>query len=411
MSFAIKETRAISGELAEELLAEFGSPLYVICEAAIRDRYRRFDGALRAAGLRAAVGYSIKTNFLTAVCRVLREEGCLGEIVSGFEHEVAKKAGFNDERLIFNGPYKRREELERLAGKARINVESIQEIEALEEIAGTRGEVSIGIRVHMRVGDLAWSRFGFSLDDGEADAAIERIRRSPGLRLTGIHAHVGTNIVDLSLLETAYGRLCCKAADFVAAGFPLEYIDLGGGFAAPGARLYGREDEFVPAIEAYVDTIARSVCRVLPREPRPLVIIEPGRALVSEAGAVLTRVVTKHGDSEGCSIVTDAGINTVPSAQGLSHEVRNLSRRRSAAVPVDVRGPLCMQNDCLSRDLLLPEPEPGDILCIYETGAYDFSHSLQFIRLRPAVVMLSEDGSPRLVRRAESPVDLLALDA
>ena len=70
-----------------------------------------------------------------------------------------------------------------------------------------------------------------------------------------------------------------------------------------------------------------------------------------------------------------------------------------------------MQNDCLSRDLLLPEPEPGDILCIYETGAYDFSHSLQFIRLRPAVVMLSEDGSPRLVRRAESPVDLLAFDA
>src|SRR5207245_508004 len=150
--------------------------------------YRRFDGALRAAGLRATVAYSIKTNFLTAVCRLLQEEGCLGEIVSGFEHEVAKKAGFNDERLIFNGPYKRREELERMAGKARINVESIQEIEVLKEIAKTRGEVPIGLRVHMRVGDLAWSRFGFSLDDGEADAAIERIRRSPGLRLTGIHA-------------------------------------------------------------------------------------------------------------------------------------------------------------------------------------------------------------------------------
>jgi diaminopimelate decarboxylase len=408
---AIKETREISGEFAEELLAEFGSPLYVLCEAAIRDRYRRFDGALRAAGLRAAIAYSIKTNYLTAVCRLLQEEGALGELVSGFEYEVAKKAGFSDERLIFNGPYKRREELERLAGKGRINVESIQEIEALEHIARTRGDIAVGLRVHMQVGDLAWSRFGFRLDDGEADAAIECIGRSPGLRLTGIHAHVGTNIVDLSLLETAYGRLCCKAADLLAAGFPLEYVDLGGGFAAPGARLYGHEDEFVPAIDAYVDTMVRSVCRVFPREPRPLMIIEPGRALISEAGAVVTRVVSKHGDSEGCSIVTDAGINTVPSAQGLSHEIRNLSRPDNPNGPVDVRGPLCMQNDCLSRELLLPEPEPGDILCIYETGAYDFSHSLQFIRLRPAVVILSQDGSPRLVRRAERPADLLALEA
>src|SRR5205823_327883 len=137
------------------------SPLYVISEATIRERYRRFVRAFETTSLRAAVSYSIKTNYLTAVCRVLQEEGALGEIVSGFEYEVAKKAGFPDECLIFNGPYKRRDDLERLAGRARINVESLQEIDALESIAAGRGEVAVGIRVHMRVGDLAWSRFGF----------------------------------------------------------------------------------------------------------------------------------------------------------------------------------------------------------------------------------------------------------
>jgi diaminopimelate decarboxylase len=109
-------------------------------------------------------------------------------------------------------------------------------------------------------------------------------------------------------------------------------------------------------------------------------------------------------------VVADAGINLVPSAQGLQHEIRNLSRASGPAVHVDVRGPLCMQVDLLGRDVEMAEPEVGDILAVYETGAYDFGHSFQFIRLRPAVVMIEAAGLARLIRRAETTADLLAFE-
>jgi diaminopimelate decarboxylase len=402
-----------SGLDAGDLVRRFGSPLCVILEPLIRDRYQRLYGALNEEGVPAQIAYSVKTNYLTAVCRVFEQEGAFAEIVSGVEHVIVGRAGFPDDRIVFNGPYKTRDELAALAGRGRINVESLSELDVLESIGRERDAVlSAGLRINLPIGVVPWSRFGFSLSEGEAREAVEHIKRLPHIRLGGLHTHIGTNLTNLEAFAEATRLMCECAHSLISEGEEIEYLDLGGGFAAPRSRLLDIPEESwsVPALEDYGRTISTVFRRYFPSEPAPLLFVEPGRAMVSESGVVLTTVVSKRNVGGRLSVVLDGGINIVPSAQGIKHEVRNLSRTDGPAVPVDVYGPMCMQVDTLGAGVALVEPQTGDVLGVFDTGAYDFAHSIQFIRLRPAVAAVNDAGDARLVRRPEAPSDILAVD-
>jgi len=411
---AVDPFELTSGLDPEDLVRRFGSPLYLVLEAVIRDRYRRLHTALNKEGIEAQIAYSIKTNYLTAVCRVFEQEGAFAEIVSGVEHAIVSRAGFPDDRIVFNGPYKTRDELAALAGRGRINVESLTELDTLESSGRERDAVyPVGLRINLPVGAVPWSRFGFSLSAGEASEAVEDIKRLPHVRLAGLHTHIGTNLRNLEAFTEATKLMCELARSLIEEGEAIEYLDLGGGFAAPRSRLFDIPEEgwSVPALEDYGRTISSVFHRHFPSDPAPLLFVEPGRALVSESGVVLTTAVSKRNVGGRLSIVVDGGINIVPSAQGIKHDVRNLSRTDGPAVPVDVYGPMCMQVDTLGAGVPLVEPQPGDVLGVFDTGAYDFAHSIQFIRLRPAVVAINNVGKARLVRRAEAPSDILDLDA
>jgi diaminopimelate decarboxylase len=398
---------------APDYVAAFGSPLYVVLESVLRDSFRDVKAAFEGQGIPHSIAYSVKTNYLTEICRILREEGALAEIVSGFEWEVARHSGFCKEELVFNGPYKTPAELDELAGIARINAESLDEIEAINAIGKNREQtISLGLRVNMRIGNTAWSRFGFSLESGEFDEAVSRIAKLESVSLRGIHTHIGTNIPRPDAFREAAERLSEEALRLMENGHKIEYIDLGGGFGAEGAEpteeVYDRWE--VPPMEDFAAAIATPLRNHFSESERPLLIIEPGRAIVSRAGVLLTSVVSRKGTADRVALTVDGGINLLPSAYYMKHRIENLSRPQGPQVIADVWGPLCMHLDCLGRDVVLARPEAGDILIVYDTGAYDFCQSTQFIRLRPAVVVIQEDGTPRLVRRAEMPDDVLRLD-
>jgi len=403
----------LSPQLSQDLTTAYGSPLYVMLEDVVRDSYRRLSGALRDSGLRAQVAFSVKTNFLTSVCKVFEEEGAVAEIVSGFEYEVAQRAGFPDSRIVFNGPFKSAVELARLAGRIRINAETMGELDELDSI-GRRTDVIVpaGLRISLPIGEVPWSRFGFNLASGEAREAIEHVARLANVSLAGLHCHIGTNITRLEAYEAATRMMCELALALRESGVALDYIDLGGGLAAPRSRLLTIPEESwdVPSLEAWAATVAAAFGAYFRGNDAPLLMLEPGRSLVSEAGIVLVTVVSTKRAGDRLAVTTDGGINIVPST-GIKHELRNLTSPEAPMEPVDVFGPLCMQVDCISNETLLPEPQVGDVIGVFDTGAYDFAHSLQFIRLRPAVVMLDGSLDARLIRRAESPEDLFALDS
>ncbi|MBI2194094.1 MAG: alanine racemase [Planctomycetes bacterium] len=397
---------------ARRWVEQYGSPLYLVFETPIRERFRRLRRAFDGLGIQAAIAYSVKTNSLAGVCRILAEENAWADIVSGFEFEIACTAGFSSSRLVFNGPYKTEAELRALLGHARVNLENREQIERADAIGREKGiRLPVGLRIHILAGRRAWSRFGFSLESGEAAEAIALTRRLPGLDLAGLHTHIGTNLPDPAVFEKAARTLCDLAARLKAEGCSMQYLDLGGGFAAPGTPPRDWAGVWsVPPLEEFAAAVSRPVAEAFQPGERPLLVIEPGRALVAEAGILLSTVHSRRRTGGRLQAVLDAGVNLLPRACPLRHAVLNLSRPDGPKSVVDLWGPLCMPEDCVASGVEMSEPQAGDLLAIGSAGAYTFSLSTQFSRLRPSVLLVPPEGPPRLLRRSETPEDVLRLE-
>ncbi|MBI2867138.1 MAG: alanine racemase [Chloroflexi bacterium] len=401
---------SIDGVPVKELVSQFGSPLWVVSEATLRRKYTDLHRAFSLRYPQIAIGYSYKTNYLSAVCSILHQEGAWAEVVSGFEYDIAEELGIPGDHIIFNGPEKTEAELRRaISQNAKINVDSYDELALLETLAQQMDRVvPVGIRVNMSVGPLAWDRFGFNLENGQALHACQRVMASPKLKLSGLHSHLGTFILDPDLYRQAAEKLGGFAKQLSESGVILEYVDIGGGFASHNTL----HDQWMPAAYAtptfdqYAEAICPTLLKSLP-EPRPLLLMEPGRAIVDEAMHLLTSVVAiKHLPTGEKGVVLDAGVNLLPTYVWYRHEVRSAEDSGSLAMgsvleEVNLYGPLCMQIDVLQRKVSLPPVRRGDLLIIKNVGAYNFTQSLQFIQPRPAIVLINE-GDVEVVREAES---------
>jgi diaminopimelate decarboxylase len=407
---------AIDGVGIHELRARFGSPLYVVSEATLRKNYRAFVTAFRSRYPETAVAYSYKTNYLSGICAILHQEGAWAEAVSGFEMELAQSLGVPGRQIVYNGPWKPFHYLQdaaRIGG--RINVDSLEELFDLEEVGRRLGKpLGIGIRVNMAVNDPPWDKFGFNLESGQALEVCRRVQGSKHLRLVGFHLHAGTFLCHVEVYHRAIQGLLelCRSAESKL-GAEIEYLDLGGGYASRNT-LHGQllpGELTVPSFEEYAEAICgplKTATRGLKR--RPLLILEPGRALVDDAVSLLTSVVSVKsmvGGKKG--VVVDGGINLIPSAYYFRHEVSALREVEGPAETVDLYGPLCMQIDVIRRDVTLPPLQRGGILVIKHAGAYTVSNSMQFIYPRPASVLVSQ-GKVHCLRRAETTGDLVRLD-
>ncbi len=397
----------IDGVKVAALVAAYGSPLFVYSEATIKRKHAELMDAFSLRYPRVQHAWSYKTNYLKAICKTFHQLGSWAEVVSSMEYEMAKRMGNDPAHIIFNGPSKPHDVLkEALSAGAMVNVDSMEEIYGIEKIADEIGKsVSVGVRLNMALGTyVAWDRFGLNLESGHAYQAVKRALAGGKIKITGLHAHIGTFMLDPELYRIAVKKVIEFAKliknDF---GVQIQYINMGGGFPSK-IKLKGTylAAESVPRFDRYAEAICDELLSAFPSEELPLLILETGRAMIDEAGALISTVAaTKRLGNGTRSLVMDAGVNLLFTSFWYDLEMIPVVDRGSAVEDHLVYGPLCMQIDVIMPTIKLPYLEKGDQVMIRPVGAYNNTQWMQFIQYRPAVVMIGPNAKVAVIRKAE----------
>lgn len=425
------------------LAAEHGTPLHVASARTLRTRCRELVAAFADYPRDVRVHYSYKTNAVAGVLRVLHECGLGAEIVGGYELWLARRLGVPPEAIVLNGPNKTEEELQAAvdAGVGLLVVDGLAELDRLATVAAKRDRaVPIALRVCPEVvprgmntssaaGDSG-SPFGFERRSDELEAAMRRAVASPHLRLRGAMAHIGSGIHDMKAFRATTDRLLAVQGEMHRAGAQADLLDVGGGL---GTRLsrelttlqllsYLGLKRLPPAPRPSPDGLFRSyaaaVCEAVEQGcrrhgiPLPDLVLEPGRAITSDAQVLLLKVGAVRERSGGRRFaLTDGGAMTV-SMMFLSEHHAVLLANRDA--PVEARrtsvfGSLPSPMDVVYRRMPSPRLRVGDVLAVMDAGAYFTSTATNFGGPRPPVVLVDGD-SARLVRRRESFADLARVE-
>jgi diaminopimelate decarboxylase len=405
--------KEIDGNVIGDLVHKHGSPLFVFSENNLRKKYREAYSAMEKHYPDVTFGWSYKTNYLNGICKVFHEEGAIAEVVSHFEYEKARALGVPGNKIIYNGPYKHMAGLKQaIVEGAQIHVDNFYEIEDIEKIAKELNiVVKIGMRLNLNCGIYPlWSRFGFNLEIGQATAAMNRIHKSPNLKLTGVHTHIGTFILDINAYSEAIKKLSSFIREIEATlGYNIEFLDLGGGFASLShlKGIYQPPEIVVPNVEQYAEAIGKELKWLAARSTPPKLYMELGRHLVDEAGYLITQVVCDKLLPDGRrSYVLDAGVNLLYTSTWYKYKIE-LDREVKGIMETSIlNGPLCMNIDIVDEAILLPRLDRYQNIILSPVGAYNVTQWMQFIQYRPAVVMIKEDKTVKVLRRAEQLDDL-----
>jgi len=412
----------VDGVPIADLVAAHGSPLFVLSERKLRENVRRMRRAFAARYPQVRFGWSYKTNYLDAVCAVMHQEGSWAEVVSAFEYGKARHLGIPGEQIIFNGPHKTREALtQAVAEGATINLDHLDELYLLESVARAAGRrVSVGMRLNFDTGFTEnWGRFGFNVESGQAMDAARRIGASAHLELVGLHSHLGTFILD-PRAYTASVRIMAGFMDQVEAetGCTIRFLDLGGGFASLNSLqgIYLPPEQVTPTPEQYAEAICPVLLAVTQEresrgKPRPVLMLEPGRALVDSAEVLVSTVTANKRLPDGRrAVVLDAGVNLLFTAFWYNHAVAPTRPLEGLAEESVLYGPLCMNIDVMRHSVMLPPLDVGEKLVFSHAGAYNNTQWLQFIEMRPTIVMIGPAGSVHVIREPESMDTLTAME-
>ena len=394
----------IGGCRADDLAAEFGSPVMVVAQDALRDRARAYRDSLAARWPSSQVFFASKSFPCTAVQRVMVEEGLGLDVAGGGEILSAIAAGADPSQVVLHGNAKTTEEVEMAVerGIGYIAVDNMDDIDRLELAVPPGGRQACLVRVIPGVQAITHAAVAtghegskFGLSPADARVAISRIEASPRLRMAGVHTHVGSQIMDADQLAAAVAP--------VAALGDFEVYDLGGGL---GVRYtYGDEP---PALSDYLDALIGAARKHLPAAAA--VFVEPGRSMVAAAATTLYRVTTvKKGVKTFVGVDGGMADNLEVSLYQQRFEAA-LASRVGGGQPVTVVGRHCESGDVLSEDVPLPEPAVGDLLAVPVTGAYCYTMSNNYNGARRIPVVFVAAGDARLVVRRESWDDLLARD-
>jgi len=398
----------LDGVSVEALIAAYGSPLFVFSERTLVDRITELRTAMSRRWPKVRIAWSYKTNYLDGICRVFHREGAWAEVVSGMEYEMARRRGVPGEHIHFNGPDKSRAELQRaLREGAHVHLDHFDELALAEDIAKEdRTTYKVAIRLNLAArGVPAWSRFGFNLENGQARDAVVRLLQGGHLDLSGLHCHLGTFILEPSAYRDQAGKLAGFANDIRKEfGVTLDFIDVGGGQASHNTlkAQYLPGEQATPPFSRYAEALAEGLSKLDGGGPMPTLVLETGRALVDDAGSLITTVIANKRLPDGRrGVVLDAGVNTLFTAFWYRHDVLPTATWRGIPEPTVLYGPLCMNIDVVRDTLLFPAVEPGQHLVVRNVGAYNVTQWMQFITYRPAVVLIGRDGQHALLRRRE----------
>ena len=414
----------IGGADTVELASNFGTPLYVYDVALIRQRARGFKETFEKHGVKAQVAYASKAFSTIAMVQVVHEEGLSLDVVSGGELYTALAADFPKERIHFHGNNKSRAELE-MAIKEDVGcivVDNFYEIALLQEITEQYQKkmpvllrLTPGIEAHTHDYILTGqedSKFGFDLQNGQADEAVRLVQNSKGLELLGIHCHIGSQIFETTGFIMATQKLFAKMKEWKQRiEFVPQVLNLGGGF---GIR-YTEEDQPIP-VSQYVEVIIEEVKKQSKQleVEIPEIWIEPGRSLVGDAGTTLYSIGSrKHVPNVREYVAIDGGMNDNirPALYQAKYEAVIANRMNDESDElVSIAGKCCESGDMLMWDVQLPKANPDDLLAMFCTGAYGYSMASHYNRLPKPAVVFVEDGEAQLVVKRETYEDIVKND-
>ncbi|MCX7833982.1 MAG: alanine racemase [Ignavibacteria bacterium] len=394
----------------KELVGKYGSPLFVISESTIRNTYSEAKRAFETRYPKVQFAWSYKTNYLNAVCNIFHQEGSWAEVVSGFEYEKAILNGVPGNKIIFNGPHKSDNELHKaIDNGSYIHIDHFDELFTLVEIAEKhKKKPKVAIRVNMDTGIYPmWDRFGFNYENGEAWEALNRIMLSKKLNLVGLHTHIGTFILSPSAYSIAASKLADLAVNLKRKfNHNIGYIDIGGGFSSKntlkGSYLVGTD--ISPSFDDFAEAITTALINSqIEPNSLPVLILETGRALIDDAGSLIGTVVANKKLSDGRNAtILDIGVNILFTSFWYEHRVTPAQEFSQHSENTVLYGPLCMNIDQLRESISLPPLKKGDHVVISRIGAYNMTQWMQFITLRPKVVLISSKGDVYIIRQNET---------
>ncbi|MBS0584217.1 MAG: diaminopimelate decarboxylase [Proteobacteria bacterium] len=393
----------------QALAQKLGTPCHVYSATAIRQRI----GALRAAlhGMNALVCYAAKANSNVAILQLMTEAGFGADIVSAGEMHRSLRAGIPAQRIVFSGVGKSADEIvEALsAGIARFNVESADELHLLQRLAAERGVTAYAaVRVNPDVDALTHAKISTGKSENKFGVGIDEARRwfaesarLTHVRLDGLHVHIGSQMLDPDPIRMALRRVADFWRELVAAGHAINSIDVGGGLGV--CYRAGRDQPI--AIEDYVAIIRHALA-----DFRGRILLEPGRWLAAEAGALLTRVIRVKQGRQRRFLVTDAAMTELlrPSLYDAWHEIAPVTLEARPVQTYDIVGPVCETGDTFAVDRELPRCEAGDLLMIRTTGAYGASMASNYNSRPLAAEVLLDRGRYAVVRQRQTFEDMLA---
>jgi diaminopimelate decarboxylase len=393
----------------KELLKKYGSPVFVLSERTLRKTLNEAKRAFTSRYPKVQFAWSYKTNYLNAVCRVFHSEGSWGEVVSRFEYEKALANGVDGSKIIFNGPDKTEEDLQVvIKNNSLIHIDHFDELFTLINLSEKlKVKPRVAIRVNMDTGVYPlWDRFGFNYENGEAWEAINKILMSKKLELVGLHSHIGTFMLSTSAYSIAASKLADLAFHIKKKyNLNIGYIDLGGGFATQntlkGSYLMGIDSS--PTFDEYAEAISSALINSdISPENLPLLILETGRALVDDAGSLIGSVIAIKKLSDGRrSTIVDFGVNLLFTSFWYDHKITPAQEFTTYSETSSLYGPLCMNIDVIRDSVTLPPLKKGDTVVVSRIGAYNMTQWMQFITLRPKVVMIDMNDEVHIIRQNE----------
>ena len=409
------EFRYVDGEFYcesvpfQKIADTVGTPCYVYSHARLIRQFRAFDTAFK--DIPHITAYAIKANSNIAVLRLLAEEGAGGDIVSGGELYRALQAGLTPHRIVFAGVGKTDEEI-RYALRSDIlmfNVESSAELVAIDRVAGelhTHARVALRInpdidpKTHPYISTgLKKSKFGIS-----AEQALDEFKLATTLKnieIVGVHKHIGSQLMTVSPYVEALRKILGLVEQLKGIGVEIRYLNVGGGLGIT------YQDEVPPQPE----DLARAISPLL-KDLKCVLIFEPGRSIVGNAGVLLTKILYQKANPDKTFLIVDAAMNDLirPSLYGAYHEIKPVHENRGKAkkqVLIDVVGPVCESGDFLAKDRMMALGDPGDLLAVMSAGAYGFSMASNYNSRTRVPEVLVRDKEIHVIRAREDYADLV----
>ncbi|GAA3966318.1 rhizoferrin biosystnesis N-citrylornithine decarboxylase FslC [Pedobacter ginsengiterrae] len=400
----------IDGISVKSLVKQYGSPVFVLSEKRIRKNYQAAVRSFKTRYPKVQFAWSYKTNYLNAVCKIFHQEGSWAEVVSGFEYHKALGNGVAGNQIIFNGPDKKEADLVlAIENHSLIHIDHFDELYQIIRICEQiNKKAKVAVRVNFDTGVYPiWDRFGFNYENGHVWTAINKIVTSGNLELVGLHCHIGTFMLSTSAYSVAATKLCdlamrCKNELQTA----IQYLDLGGGFPSTntlkGAYLPGVDT--VPSVEEFAEAITNTILNFsFSTDELPLLILESGRVLIDDAGYLIGSVLANKRLSDGRrATIVDFGINILFTSNWYDHKISVAKEAGQYTEETVLFGPLCMNIDVVRESINLPLLESGDHLIVHKVGAYNMTQWMQFINMRPSVVLIDQKGQSHQIRTPET---------